>query len=150
MYALLFSTLLAALAPAGPVKWSFTAERHALDVVVVELTAHVEPGWHIYATQLENDLGPIPTTIRFERNEALFPVGELNEPKPEEVFDPNFEMQVRYHSGAPLFTQHFEPVGKGALVLKGEVEFMVCNDKTCLPPEVVEFSLDVAPLEVKP
>jgi len=109
----------------------------------------VEPGWHIYATRLENDLGPIPTAVRFEQNDVLKPVGELKEPTPEEVFDPNFEMQVRYHSGSPVFVQHFESSSDRKPTVKGEVEFMVCNDKTCLPPEVVKFEVAVTNGETK-
>lgn len=149
MYAVLLSTLLTAMAPAGPVTWSFAAKPAPDGVVSIELTATVGEGWHIYATKLENDLGPIPTTIRFEKNDALVPVGELGEPVPEEVFDPNFEMQVRYHSGAPVFVQQFKTTA-AVQVVKGEVEFMVCNDKTCLPPEVVKFSLDIPAADVKP
>ena len=150
MHPLILSATLSTMVLAGPVTWAFTATPAKDGLVAVELTATVGEGWHIYATRLENDLGPIPTTIRFTPSEAMQPVGELVEPKPDEVFDPNFEMQVRYHSGSPVFVQHFKPTGAGDPVLKGEVEFMVCNDKTCLPPEVVTFVLALAQGNVKP
>ncbi|MGV3636348.1 MAG: protein-disulfide reductase DsbD domain-containing protein [Flavobacteriales bacterium] len=150
MHPLVLSVLLSAHLPAGPVQWSFAAKTTGSGQVAVELTATVQEGWHIYATRLENDLGPIPTTIRFAKSEALTPVGELTEPVPEEVYDPNFEMQVRYHSGTPVFVQVFQPAAPGAHVAKGEVEFMVCNDKTCLPPEVVTFSIDLPDTGTKP
>ncbi|HNR53785.1 MAG TPA: protein-disulfide reductase DsbD family protein [Flavobacteriales bacterium] len=150
MYPLLLSLSMALGPVDGPVSWSFLA-RPAIDgQVAVEITAQVDEGWHIYATRLENDLGPIPTSIRFDANEQWTPVGGLAEPVPEEVFDPNFEMQVRYHSGSPVFVQRFKPSTIGVHPLRGEVEFMVCNDKTCLPPEVVRFSIDVPAVEVKP
>ncbi|MBL7951956.1 MAG: protein-disulfide reductase DsbD N-terminal domain-containing protein [Flavobacteriales bacterium] len=149
MHPFILATALSTMVPTGPVSWSFAAKPVADGAVAVALTATVGEGWHIYATQLENDLGPIPTTIRFEKNDALVRVGELAEPKPEEVFDPNFEMQVRYHSGTPVFVQRFKNTG-AAQVVTGEVEFMVCNDKTCLPPEVVKFSIDVPAADVKP
>lgn len=149
MYPLALSVLFAAALPTGPVQWSFGAKATGSGQVAVELTATVQEGWHIYATRLENDLGPIPTSIRFEKDERLKAVGELAEPVPEEVFDPNFEMQVRYHSGTPVFVQRFQPTTLGVHVVKGEVEFMVCNDKTCLPPEVVKFELEVTNGETK-
>lgn len=145
MFASVLAASLFAIGPNGPVKWAFAANYDTDGLVVVEVTAAMEEGWHIYATRLENELGPVPTSIRFEKNPALIPVGELGEPKPEEVFDPNFLMQVRYHSGSTVFMQRFKPAVNDVIVLKGEVEFMVCNDKTCLPPEVVTFSLDVFP-----
>lgn len=150
MHPFVLSAALSIVTPTGPVSWAFTTAPAKDGLVAVELTATVSEGWHIYATLLENDLGPIPTTIRFTPNESMQPIGELEEPKPEEVFDPNFEMQVRYHSGTPVFVQHFKPNGTGGHVLKGEVEFMVCNDKTCLPPVVVTFSLDIPPTDAKP
>ena len=150
MNALLYSVLLPLLVPVGPVKWSFAAQPTDSGLVSVELTARVEEGWHIYATRLENDLGPIPTSVRFDPADVLTPVGELIEPQPEEVFDPNFEMQVRYHSGTPVFAQRFKSAAKSANVVRGEVEYMVCNDKTCLPPAVVKFSIDLPGVGVKP
>lgn len=149
MHVLLLLTALSLLPVAGPVQWSFVAEPAGDGLVSVELTATVEEGWHIYATRLENDLGPIPTAVRFDTNDALVPVGVLAEPEPEEVFDPNFDMQVRYHSGTPVFTQRFKVLAKGAGTVKGEVEFMVCNDKTCLPPEVVKFEIPVEAAQSK-
>lgn len=149
MFPLLLSAALSVAAPNGPVSWSFAAQRYSQGLVEVALTATVDTGWHIYATLLENDLGPIPTTVRFSQNEGMSPVGELVEPTPEEVFDPNFEMQVRYHSGSPVFVQHFKSTSDRIPAVKGEVEFMVCNDKTCLPPEVVKFEIEVTNGETK-
>ena len=137
-------TALSTLSPGEPVvAWSFSANVLSNGLIEVALTAKVEEGWHIYATKLENDLGPIPTSVRFEPSAVAAPVDALSEPQPEEVYDPNFEMQVRYHSGSPRFVQLFKPAGADPVIVKGEVEFMVCNDKTCLPPEVVPFTLQV-------
>ena len=88
-------------------------------------------------------LPPIPTTIRFAPSEHFAVAGQLDEPAPEEVFDPNFEMQVRYHSGTPRFVQAMNATTTAPFRLSGEVEYMVCNDKTCLPPVAVPFTVDV-------
>jgi thiol:disulfide interchange protein DsbD len=135
--------------PTGPVQWSFQARPVEAGQVAVELTAKADAGWHVYATELDGDLGPIPTSIRFDADPNWEPVGGLVEPVPEEVFDPNFDMQVRYHSGTSVFVQRFNPTGGAVSPIKGEVEFMVCNDKTCLPPEVIRFSVDAPALDVK-
>lgn len=143
MHIALLSIVLSMPPADGPVQWSFAITPAGDSLVSVELKATLEEDWHLYATHLENDLGPIPTAVRFDANKALVPVGGLVEPAPEEVFDPNFDMQVRYHSGGPVFTQRFKVLTKDAASVEGEVEFMVCNDKTCLPPEVVRFSLPI-------
>jgi thiol:disulfide interchange protein DsbD len=125
------------------VNWSFAATPVVEGRFTVELTATVADGWHIYATRLENDLGPIPTTIRFTPSESFVLHADLEEPAPEEVFDPNFEMQVRYHSGAPRFVQPMTTKSTTSFQLSGEVEYMVCNDKTCLPPVAIPFMVEV-------
>ena len=125
------------------VQWSFAASEVVDGRFTVALTANVADGWHIYATKLENDMGPIPTTIRFAPSEHFAAAGQLEEPAPEEVFDPNFEMQVRYHSGTPSFVQIMNATTMAPFQLSGEVEYMVCNDKTCLPPVAVPFTVDV-------
>ncbi len=151
MHPLLLTSFLSVLSVPGPVvSWTFEAKEMENGTVAVELTATAEDGWHIYATHLENDLGPIPTSIRFEPSDSYSLDGALQEPEPVDVFDPNFEMQVQYHSGSPRFVQLITPRAKGSFTVKGEVEFMVCNDKTCLPPEVVTFSLDVPMIKAKP
>jgi thiol:disulfide interchange protein DsbD len=77
-------------------------------------------------------------------------MGPLNEPVPKEEFDPNFEMQVRYHPGNPRFTQRIKPATANGFVVEGEVEFMVCNDVTCLPPTAVPFRIEVPAQDPKP
>jgi len=130
----------------GPVTWSFASVQAANGSVLIELTAQLEMGWHIYATELPSDEGPIATTFRFTPSPAFAVLGELAEPKAEEHFDPNFEMTVRYHSDAPRFVLTVVPNTLEAFSVEGEVEFMVCNDKTCLPPTVVPFSVRIEPV----
>ena len=133
-----------------PVKWEFSAVPLDDGGVEVRATARAEAGWHIYATTLENDLGPIPTSIRFTASKSYEFVGKLIEPVPVVEFDPNFEMQVRYHSGETVFAQRIKPTADGSFVMEGEVEYMVCNDVTCLPPVGIPFRIEVPTDHSKP
>ncbi len=126
-----------------PVSWNFSSHATEQGQVVIRMEAVADAGWHIYATELENDLGPIPTAIRFTPSNHFAFVGPLVEPIPKEEYDPNFEMQVRYHSGKALFEQRIKPTSPKVFELEGEVEFMVCNDVTCLPPTIVPFRIKV-------
>lgn len=129
--------------PSGPVKWSFGATANGEGSIRIDIRSQVEEGWHIYATKLPSDLGPVPTAIRFTASDAFTLEGELDEPEPVEVFDENFGMVVRYHNGSPAFAQRIKPMKPGPFEVSGKVEYMVCNDKTCLPPVVVPFTLRV-------
>jgi DsbC/DsbD-like thiol-disulfide interchange protein len=142
MMQLLLSLTLLLSMPKHPATWSFAAVATEGDKVEVTLTAQLEEGWHLYATELPSDQGPIATSFRFSPSEA-FTAGKLVEPAPKEEFDPNFAMVVRHHSGAPVFKLPIVRRTADAFTVEGELEFMVCNDKTCLPPEVVKFQIPV-------
>lgn len=145
---ILFWSLLAV--PGEPVKWSFQAVPQDNGEVLIQCSVTVEEGWHVYALTLPSDQGPIATSIRLHPSEVYERVGDVQEPTPVETYDPNFAMVVRYHDGAPIFTQRIRPLKDGpVVVVDGEVEYMVCNDKTCLPPVTVPFSLTISP-ETKP
>ncbi|MDX9751826.1 MAG: protein-disulfide reductase DsbD family protein [Flavobacteriales bacterium] len=140
MLAFLASTALL-LQTGSPAQWSFSAAAVPGGLVRVELTATLEEGWHMYATQLPSDLGPLPTEVRFTASDQYTLEGPLEEPDPVEEYDPNFAVQVRHHSGQVVLRQRVRTTGPA--VVSGEVEYMVCNDKTCLPPVVVPFNIAV-------
>src|SRR5436190_18416061 len=150
MTALLPTIAMIGMLPAnGPVAWSFTSQPASNGSITIDLTARIEKGWHIYATELPNNDGPIATSFRFMASEAFVVVGKPTEPTPEEHYDPNCGMTVRYHSGTPHFLLTVMPRTHEAFTFEGEVEFMVCNDKTCLPPTVVPITVRVEPLQKK-
>ncbi len=129
--------------PVTPVKWRFSAEPTTEGRVEVRLQAAIEPGWHLYALQLPREDGPLPTVIRFNPGEGHSGLLDVAEPTPVEEMDPNFAMVVRHHSGEPAFVAHTRRTTDGTFVLSGEVEYMLCNDRTCLPPVAVPFTLEV-------
>ncbi|MEZ4756251.1 MAG: protein-disulfide reductase DsbD family protein [Flavobacteriales bacterium] len=141
----MFSPLITFLAffatAASPVQWNVSAVAAVDGTVVVHCDARLEPGWHIYATQLSNDMGPLPTAFRLAEG-STDRLLRVDEPTPVEEYDPNFGMVVRYHDGTPRFTLH--TTAKATAPLSGEVEYMLCNDKTCLPPTVYTFTVSAA------
>lgn len=109
----------------------------------MRLTATCEPGWHIYALSLPSDDGPLPTEVTVDPGPGFQLAGAAIEQEPEEADDPNFGMIVRYHGDTAVFIQPTVRVTPEAYTLHGSVEYMACNDKTCLPPCKVEFTLDI-------
>lgn len=141
---ILFPALLLTAAVAlagGPVSWSFEAVSGAEGKVELRLKATCEEGWHIYALQLAQDDGPIPTAIRVGASDS-YAAGAVSGPVPQVAYDPNFGMDLRFHSEA-VFVVPVERLKDGPLTLTGEVEYMACNEKTCLPPKVLPFSITV-------
>ena len=62
--------------------------------------------------------------------------------KPTVVYDELFAMDLRWYPGTVSFTQKVKITDPKKFKIEGEVEFMACNDETCLPPDRVSFAFD--------
>lgn len=122
-----------------PVKWSYTAKKTSSTEAIVYIKATIDEGWHLYSQAVE-DGGPIKTTFNFLTSKKLSLVGKTIEPKPITKFESTFKMNVSYFEKSVIFIQKIKFMEKSP-VLKGSVEFMVCNDKQCLPPETTQFNI---------
>lgn len=147
MYLLLLLSLFQST-PSDPAKWMFSSE-NADGVVNVQLQATLEEGWHLYAISLPSDQGPIATSFTFKNSSDWVASGEMIEPVPVEEYDMNFAMDVRHHSGSPVFVLPIKRATDKTFTVEGELEYMVCNNKTCLPPKVVPFSIVIPAISVK-
>lgn len=126
----------------APVKWSYAAKKTSATEAVVLLKATIDPGWHIYSQHLK-DGGPVKTTIKFDASPAYALVGTTAEPKPMTRMEKTFGMEVSYFANSVVFQQKVKLTGKTPATVKGKLEFMVCNDEKCLPPDEVPFSIAV-------
>lgn len=124
-----------------PVKWSYAAKRTGKDEVVVFLKATIEDGWHIYSTR-QKDGGPVKTSFIFSPGKDYVLVGKIMEPVPVTKFEKSFGMDVHYFERSVIFQQKVR-LKKAQAEIKGKLEFMVCNDQKCLPPDERTFSISV-------
>jgi len=124
-----------------PVTWSYAAKRTSATTATVFIKATVDEGWHLYS-QFVKDGGPVKTTFTFPSSATYTLVGTTTEPKAITKFESTFKMDVSYFEKSVVFQQKVKLKGKTATV-KGNVEFMVCDDKQCLPPEQVDFSIPI-------
>ncbi len=124
-----------------PVKWSYAAKKISKTEAVLLLKATIDNGWHIYSTQ-QKDGGPVKTEFTFTPSKDYALNGPVAEPKPVTKYENSFKMNVLYFEKSVIFQQKIK-LKKDQTDIKGQVEFMVCNDKQCLPPEDFEFSIPV-------
>lgn len=137
---LLGSTIIAKAQP-DPVSWNFTSKKLANNSYELHLTATIEKGWHIYS-QTTPAGGPIPTAFTFTKNPLITMAALPKESgKLEQHNEPLFGVNVKQFSDKVDFIQPVKLKASVLATIKGTVEFMVCNDKTCLPPKVVPFSV---------
>ncbi len=125
-----------------PVKWSYAAKRISPTEAVVLLKATIQPGWHIYSQNVKEG-GPIKTSFTFAPSKDFTLVGKSIEPKPTTKFEKVFKMNVSYFEKEVIFQQKIKVKSANAIAVKGKLEYMVCNDIKCLPPEEVSFTVAV-------
>ena len=129
-----------------PVKWSWEAQKTADKEYNLVFTAKIDKGFHVYSQFLkipDGQNGPIPTSFTFPESAVYTLVGNVKETsKGITKYDPNFELTLKYFENKAVFVQHIKSKNTG--IVKGSLEFMCCNDKTCLPPKTIDFEFDLA------
>ena len=121
-----------------PVSFRTEFNKVSDDVAEIVFTATIDPGWHIYSTDLDEG-GPIAATFNVERATGIHEDGKLLPVGNEQaVYDKLFEMQVRYFENTAKFVQRVKLEG-GAYRIEGYLEYAACNDENCLPPSEVPF-----------
>ena len=123
-----------------PVKWSYAAKRTNKNEAVVFLRATIQTGWHIYSQNVK-DGGPIKTAFTFSPSKEYTLVGKTAEPTPVTKYEDVFKMNVSYFENTVTFQQKVKLKSANATSVKGQLEYMTCNDRKCLPPEDVDFDI---------
>jgi DsbC/DsbD-like thiol-disulfide interchange protein len=124
-----------------PVKWTFTSKKISKTEAVIYLTAAIEKGWHIYS-QTVPEGGPIATSFKFSPSSVYSLAGKTIEPKAITKFEKSFSMNVSYFEKTVTFQQKVK-IASSQPTIKGKLEFMVCSNSKCLPPDEISFSIPV-------
>jgi Disulphide bond corrector protein DsbC len=129
----------------NPVKWTYTAKKISADTYELHLTATLQPKWHIYSQDIKGD-GPVPTSITLDKNPLVKTDGAVAEiGKVEQEYNKDFKLNLKFYSNKVDFVQKVKVKAGVATVAKGKVTFMVCDDKKCLPPKDLAFSIKINP-----
>ena len=119
-------------------------EQISADTVRLTFDLTIDDGWHVYSTNLEG--GPIAAELTFDASQGVTPASELRfKGNEKDIFDPMFNMSVRYFENYVTFYQDFA-VSEG-WSMEGSLTYGTCNDINCLPPQRIEFSHTDTPAE---
>ena len=137
------ATLLVALTAwaqmADPVHFRSELKMLQGDEAEIVFTATIDPGWHVYSTDITDD-GPTKATFHAERLEGAELVGAL---KPrgqvKEQFDEMFGTNLRFFENQGAFVQKIR-FTKPRYDISAYLEYGACNDEMCMPPTTVEFA----------
>ena len=142
IFLLVFVTLAVQAQIHQPVKWKIKLEDSKTAEKEIVFTATSEKGWHLYDMNLPEG-GPVSTSFTFETLKGAELIGQpVSSVKPTVVYDELFAMDLRWYPGTVSFTQKVKITDPKKFKIEGEVEFMACNDETCLPPDRVSFTFD--------
>jgi thiol:disulfide interchange protein DsbD len=125
------------------VNWTYTAKKIADKTYEVHMTASIGGDYHLYAQDAGGD-GPIPTAFTFSKNPVLQLNGKVKEVgNLVKKFDKTWNHDLKYYEKNVDFVQVVKLKANIKTDLIGKVEFMVCNDRQCLPPADVEIKVNV-------
>lgn len=133
-----------------PVKWSLkAAPPDAAKTAIVELTAQIQTGWHLYSTERVEG-GPSPTRITLVANQGLEISGEIDSPAPHSAYDPNFQVATESYEGAVTFKIPVKMLaGTSPDKIKVQVRYQTCTSTICLPPKLLELETSFNRVESK-
>jgi thiol:disulfide interchange protein DsbD len=139
--AFLFIAYAASAQIQDPVDWSYSVKKVSADTYTFTAKANIEGDWHIYS-QTTGKGGPVPTKINFNKNPLVTVVGATKEiGKVKQVYDALFKTNVRFIGETATYTQTVNVRGGVKTNISGSVEYMVCDDRQCLPPSKKTFDL---------
>ena len=128
-----------------PVHWTVTHKIENDTTAKIIFKAEIDEGWHLYGLKLPEG-GPKATKIVFEKIENAKRIGELQAlSKLEKQYDPNFDMELTWYNEEAIFIQKIGFTHSQNVKVNGYIEYMACNDKTCLQPTTEPFSISFQP-----
>jgi hypothetical protein len=129
-----------------PITWNFSAIALENNEYEVVLNGAIEEGWHTYSTTLPmSDEGPLGSWITFEESDNYELIDGITEENAHSYFDETWEMDIVDFSEEAVFKQKIKITGSDEFLLKGNINFMVCKDGACLPPEDAPFEIKITP-----
>lgn len=125
-------------------KWSFSVEQKNDKEATLILKAAITKTYHIYSQfKVNEDQIPLPTEFRFKPSDKYELIGKAEEIGVVEEFDPANEAKLRLLFNEGIFKQKIKIKSTSKFKIEGQLTYMACDDKQCLPPEDIDFSFDI-------
>lgn len=125
------------------VNWNYAVKKVADKTYEVHMTAEIDGDYHIYAQTVGVD-GPVPTSFAFNKNPLITLEGKVKESgKKIKKLEPLWGGSVNYYEKTVTFVQVVKLKANVKTNLAGKVNFMVCDEKACLPPADVDIKVSV-------
>jgi thiol:disulfide interchange protein DsbD len=127
----------------NPVKWEAKYTESSNGEGEIILTASIEKGWHMYSIHLNPEAGPVPTSVTYSPGSNYEITGKTTEEGVKEEYDKMFDMKIGSFDGKAVIKQKIKRKNLKEFQTPLKIEYMVCNDKQCLPPKTIDVILTV-------
>ena len=120
----------------NPVAFNYSLVKKGVDLYEVHIKATIQPKWHIYSVK-NPEGGAVATEIKIKDATTVGAIKENGKMKT--VFEKEFNVNQKYFESSVDFVQVIK--SKNPDKVTGTINYMLCNDKQCLPPKEVEFKI---------
>ena len=128
----------------NPVTWSFNTKKVSDKTYEIHMKATIQKNWHLYSQKQPDDALAIPTTFVFSPNPLFTLVDKTKEiGKMELMKDATLGVSANQYSNTVDFVQRIKLKANVKTNFNGSVEYQTCDDKKCLPPKTVNFSVAI-------
>lgn len=125
----------------NPIKWSFYTKQNNDLSYTVYAKAIMEEGWHVFALDPGGDGLLIPTQLTIAENKAIIKKGKVEVEG--DLVKANMEGigNVNYYEKEVIFKQKITVTNQKKV--SGTISFQMCNEHMCLPPEDLNFTVEL-------
>lgn len=125
-----------------PVKWTYSTKQISDNEVELIFKASIDDGWHLYSQHVKEN-GPLPTVFNFKASKSYKLTGTMSEPVGKTEYDKTFEMNIKQFSKSAIFKQKIQINSDKDFNITGTLDYMVCNDGSCIPFSDNDFSFPI-------
>src|ERR1700744_5278454 len=123
--------------------WTWNAKKIGDRTYEGHMTATIGGDYHLYAQDAGGD-GPIATAFTFSKSPLFTLSGVVKEDgKLVKKYEEAWKHDVRYYEKTVDFVQVVKLKSNVKTSLAGKVEFMVCDDRQCLPPSDIDIKIPI-------
>jgi thiol:disulfide interchange protein DsbD len=128
----------------NPVTWSFSVKKIADKTYEIHMKATIQNNWHLYSQKQPEDAIAIPTAFTISPNPLFALDGKIKEiGKMEVMKDATLGVSANQYANTVDFVQKLKLKANVKTNFNGNVEYQTCDDKKCLPPKKVNFSIAI-------
>ena len=126
----------------NPVTWNWSINDDGNGTKTLVFDATVDEGFHLYDLG-PYEGGPTPTSFTFTTEGDVELIGSvIYGTEPVRAKDDIFGMEIGSFTGTARFIQKFRHQGNAGINVT--IEWMCCNDVSCIPPTDEEFTIDLS------